>query len=221
MFLASHAVLRVPELLDRILCLVDIRSLLLAAQLVCHDWYNLIIHSPSIQQALHLRPRRNTGGERIQNAFLAELFPPWFDNDKAGAEGYKPHEFLRMALASNRDVLLKENPTLDRMLVAQPPVLRVGIWKKSHDMRRDGHKFEMLEFPNGLRMGEFYEVGQKQLLEAVSDFRVVWDMADTKQLKKGKYGRELEVSQMKKMLRLARKVDVMVVCSRFVRSVGV
>ncbi|KAF9062903.1 hypothetical protein BDP27DRAFT_1335987 [Rhodocollybia butyracea] len=140
MVLPSNAVLSVPQLLDRTLCLVDMRSLLVAAQLVSRDWHNLIVQSPSIQQVLHLQakcgtssertpnplpaelfppfiqqilhlqPKQNTACERIQNPLLAELFPPWFD--KIGVRGYKRPEFLRMTLTSNQDhVFLRENAT--------------------------------------------------------------------------------------------------------------
>ncbi|KAE9407529.1 hypothetical protein BT96DRAFT_105377 [Gymnopus androsaceus JB14] len=157
MILPSNAVFGIPKLLDRILSQLDMRTLLTAAQLVSRYWHDIITQSPSIQQALCFQPKHSTANERMQNPLLAELFEPWFDEDGV----HYRRKFMEMPLASARDVFLREDATWCQMLVAQPPVLQLGIWTQTQAMRGDSHQFEILEFPDGLRMGEFYDIGQK------------------------------------------------------------
>ncbi|KAE9406873.1 hypothetical protein BT96DRAFT_1014564 [Gymnopus androsaceus JB14] len=237
MVLSTDAVLSTPELLDEILCQVDMRTLLVAAQLVNHDWHNLITQSPLIQRILHLQPAQNTTCERMQNPLLAELFPPWFNKDGA---------FMQMAIVSNSDVFAREDATWHRMqpgigcnlasdatwhrmqpgigcnlasdatwhrmLVAQPPVFRLGIWKQMHAMSQPEHQFEVLEFPNGLRMGEFYNIRQKWLAQTVSGCRVFWDTTDAEQIKQERRGGQLEILQTQELLCMLEKADIMISC---------
>ncbi|KAE9407533.1 hypothetical protein BT96DRAFT_971236 [Gymnopus androsaceus JB14] len=199
----SNAVFDTPELLDRILSQLDMRTLLTAAQLVSHYWHDIITQSPSIQQALCFQPKQNTANEQMQNPLLAELFEPWFDGNGA----HDRRKFMKMPLASTRDVFLREDATWRQMLVAQPPLLQLGIWTQMHGMRGDSHQFEILEFPNGLRMGEFYDIGQKWLANNVSGFRVFWDStSNTDQLEKHQFGRGIAMPQKQEMLCLAGKI---------------
>jgi len=94
MNLPSDAVFGTPELLDRILSQLDMHTLLTAAQLVSRYWHDIIIQSPSIQQALCFQPKQNMANERMQNSLLAELFEPWFDEDGA----HDRRKFMKMPL---------------------------------------------------------------------------------------------------------------------------
>ncbi|KAF9063713.1 hypothetical protein BDP27DRAFT_1426627 [Rhodocollybia butyracea] len=149
---SSNVVFDIPELLDAILCQVDIRTLLVDAQLVSRHWHDIITHSPSIQQVLYLHPKQSTACEPIENPFLAELFP---------SEPYDSG--FHRAAATKPDVFLRKCATWRSMLVTQPPVLRLHAWKHDWGTGAGDIKFEELESPNGLRIGELYDTAQKWL----------------------------------------------------------
>lgn len=78
---AVDAFLSTPELVQEMLLQLDLRTLLTSAQLVCRQWFDIIATSPTLQQALHLKPSRPSHeGGPVPNPLLAEAFPFWYDD---------------------------------------------------------------------------------------------------------------------------------------------
>ncbi|OJJ70056.1 hypothetical protein ASPBRDRAFT_45398 [Aspergillus brasiliensis CBS 101740] len=75
-----HRGLFIPEVLERILIHLDMRTLLLS-QRVCTAWATIIQESPLLQQALFFAPTKWRAKEdSIYNPLLVERFPPFFPN---------------------------------------------------------------------------------------------------------------------------------------------
>ncbi|KAL1998093.1 hypothetical protein VTN02DRAFT_6876 [Thermoascus thermophilus] len=166
-----------PELLERILLHLDLRTLLTAAQRVCRAWTRLIASSPALQRALFFRPvpyelsgnnivtgkRKRKKGEKVYNPLLAELFPPFFPRPTT------PNRLdqldLDLDLARNptkQAAYLRRDASWRRMLVQQPPARSLSYIRVSQ--ARGGQSWARFTIPvpgpgdSGLRMNMLYDL---------------------------------------------------------------
>lgn len=167
---ACQRVLGTTELLEGIICSLDMRTIIVSAQAVNHRWKDLITESPAIQQHLYLLPAPNGGGGPENpdlNPLLAKSFPLWFVS--AARHDYKG---LRgTPLVTRSDDFMRRDATWRGMLVSQPPVRKLAIYSKVFGMN---HAFEVREYAEGLRMGEFYDHAQLELFKGSSAYFVVY-----------------------------------------------
>ncbi|KAI0429024.1 hypothetical protein F5Y09DRAFT_271871 [Xylaria sp. FL1042] len=182
---SRDVVLQTAELVQEILLQLDMRTLLTAAQRVNRQWRELITSSPALKQALYFEPIAQSSGPATQNPLLVEAFPLWF-SQKTKEEQLKvsmPFEMpcrddfygLPMAQESRRHAFMHPDATWRHMLVRQPPVPSLCGWSMAHGMMGDSHDFCLHEFPDGLRMGYFYDTVQEWVSQQVSYFNVFWD----------------------------------------------
>lgn len=185
--------LTLPELLEHMLLLVDMRTLLTSAQRVCRQWHEVINLSLSIQQALFFRPvRPNTGNkkqERVRNPLLGDVFwslaLPW------NAECWeKPHGPASYLPSDNQDLkrrLGQENASWRRMLIQQPPTSKVGIIRGYHprEVQLDTTHWQFTIEPNQdhLRMDSVVTGLQSMAIKPCRSIRwAFWDALPNKYL---------------------------------------
>ena len=139
---ATKKCLDTPEILDMILARVDRRTLLTSAQRVSRSWLDMISNSPSIQKALFFTPIRNSewGMKRkFFNPLLIEVFPSFFP----ARDGLQGSWFPLCNLPMIEDVslmarLVRKDASWRKMLVRQPPIFEIGIFKISSSREGDG-----------------------------------------------------------------------------------
>ncbi|RYP06241.1 hypothetical protein DL764_003255 [Monosporascus ibericus] len=151
-------VLNTPELLEAILLKLDIRTVISSAQLVNRQWHDLITKSPAIQQAIFFKPLEAADGASSQNPLLTELFPPFFDGKNETHSAFYAFEELAMARQERLAAFRRKGASWRRMLVQQPPVRELGIWETVSRMGGDSNTFRRERYPEGLRMGELYDL---------------------------------------------------------------
>jgi hypothetical protein len=127
---------------------------------------------------------------------------------------------LRMADASRREAFMHPNATWRRMLVQQPPALRLGQWKQWHMMLGDSHDFEVLEFPDGLRMDSLYDEAQSWAWTPYTYFGVVWDPSVVSSHRKPWHGRGVGSTEREKLVTFAGKADLVLCCFGTVQCTG-
>jgi hypothetical protein len=138
---ATVKVINTPEILEMILSHTDMRTLLLSAQLVCRDWFNLITKSRSLQKALFLIPIKDFEwgvDERIPNPLLTETFPSIFPSEDRPIH----HRFTFSTLNWIEDPsrlarFVRPDASWRRMLVQQPPISELGLFHVSSAMGGD------------------------------------------------------------------------------------
>ena len=138
---ATAKVVNTPEILEMILSNTDIRTLLISAQLVCRDWFNLITESRSIQKALFYIPIKDSEwgvNEKIPNPLLAETFPSIFPHEDRPIR----HRFTFDTLNWTKDPsrmarFVRPDASWRRMLVQQPPISELGLFHVSSGMGGD------------------------------------------------------------------------------------
>ncbi|KAI1745117.1 hypothetical protein F4680DRAFT_443600 [Xylaria scruposa] len=174
MFSSCYAVLQTAELLQEILLQLDMRTLLTAAQLVNRQWHALITSSPPLKRALYFDPIAQSSSPATINPLLVEAFPPWY---QIAEQLVRKEDFhgLPMAQESRRPAFMNLSASWRHMLVQQPPSLRLGYWTLSHTRTNSFQDFQIQEFPDGLRMGTFYDLPQKWVYQDDSAFNVFWD----------------------------------------------
>ncbi|KAI0455926.1 hypothetical protein F5B21DRAFT_470190 [Xylaria acuta] len=219
---SRDAVLQTAELLQEILLQLDLRTLLTTAQLVSRQWHELITSSPALKQALYFEPIVRPSGPATHNPLLAEVFPPWFPKQTKDEQPdvTKPPKMINredfgslpMAQASRRHAFMHPDATWRRMLVQQPPVLRLGRWTASHAMMGDFHHFPLQEFPDGLRMGSLYDLAQDWVRQAVSGFNVFWDPSVATTYGSTRYGRGMEPGKKDELESFASQASVVLFC---------
>lgn len=158
------------ELLELILLAVDVQTLLTSASRVCQQWNNVIQQSVQLQTALFFRPEKPHGqGQHQQlHARVNPLLVPYF-NHLLRSPSDTGHSF------PNQEILLRPEASWRRMLIQQPPVRKLGLWKigMGHSLQ-DGFKCttETIHFegPEGALMGDLvtYAASRKQ--------RYSWDL---------------------------------------------
>ncbi|KAB8233271.1 uncharacterized protein BDW43DRAFT_276825 [Aspergillus alliaceus] len=197
---SERTALSSPEILEAILLELDMRTLLTSAQLTCKGWRALIIHSPSLQQALFFRPVKQDAEKRY-NPLLAETFPSFFPTRHAthhNADSATPTSshssirvpgeapsLLRLEISKNpekRGAYLHVNASWRRMLIQQPPVRGLAHISVTSGQIGFGYSRYILhgkDLPGdeadanyaGIRMNIFYDLILKQ---PISESRIYW-----------------------------------------------
>ncbi|PSN64105.1 hypothetical protein BS50DRAFT_679254 [Corynespora cassiicola Philippines] len=170
----SERVFQVAELLENILLNLELRTLLTGAQRVNKYWHGIITNSPELQRMLFLSPSPRKKGEsredQICNPLLVTTFPAWFanrDRNEASRDEltYGIDAFTNLPMSRSftaSEAFLRPRASWRRMLLAQPPIERLGCWMSENELGAiptdiDLH-FRILGFPQGLRMGTAYEL---------------------------------------------------------------
>ncbi|RYP69404.1 hypothetical protein DL770_008241 [Monosporascus sp. CRB-9-2] len=212
----ASQVLDTTELLEAILLKLDIRTVILSAQLVNRQWHDLITKSPAIQQAIFFKPVEATNGAPLRNPLLTELFPPFFGGENEMRFAIDAFEELAMARQERLAAFRREGASWRRMLVQQPPVRELGMWETVSRMGGDGHTFRRERYPEGLRMGELYD------LVAVIRYRfcVFWSPLSSGALHSiVSWSRPLSPQQTEELDRLADNTEAVLRRSRIVSCV--
>ena len=148
-------VIHIPELLQSILILLPLRSLLLS-QRVCRTFKLLIDSSPSLQRALYFRPAPSASFRRQErNHLLAEVFAPWFPSTTRPVTGMRRRDLRNPDWNSSnrpgthterqdlrnldwnssdekREAYMRSGASWRRMLVAQPPLRKLAVYRGVH-----------------------------------------------------------------------------------------
>ncbi|KAL1652257.1 hypothetical protein SLS58_000384 [Diplodia intermedia] len=183
-------VLDTPELLELILSKLPVKDLLLA-QNVCKTFNTAIASSPTLQQALFLRPFPATatppslststklfhypGHEPTidrweRNPLLAVAFWPWFDRSTPESIffplfwDYDTFKELGLADAAKRSALLRPEASWRRMLLTQPPAAELQVMLQTCNRGGTSMADATICPGNGLRMGLLYDVTCQELL---------------------------------------------------------
>jgi len=177
-------VLGISELLQAIFLQLDRRSLLTSAQRVCKNWRKIIATFPAVQQYLFFQqPPASNSGTFIPNPLLREIFPCFYPNldrmytswqedlglvpKKAGFVSVG-HDVGDRSLYPKRernkgfhgdldDAFTRGAASWQRMLVSQPPPVRIA---RVHRHERAGNEkllWKMVEVPGGLTMGDLFD----------------------------------------------------------------
>jgi len=172
-YLARGAVISTPELLLLILENLDLKTLLVEAQLVCREWRQAIAYTISLQKRLFFLADPDwdsDNGYPTPNPLLVKFFRPFYPTELPGFREGRFSSFDEVdegyydTLAGLRDdvggerspAFARREASWRRMLPTQPPPRRLHSLK----IRRStilGWKPVILEFPDGLRMGELWE----------------------------------------------------------------
>ncbi|RYP41234.1 hypothetical protein DL769_011608 [Monosporascus sp. CRB-8-3] len=209
----ASQVLDTPELLEAILLKLDIRTVISSAQLVNRQWHDLITESPAIQQAIFFKPMDAADGAPLRNPLLTELFPPFFDGPNKVCSAIYAFKELAMAREERLADYKREGASWRRMLVQQPPVRELGMWWRVSAMGGDRHTFRRERYPEGLRMGELYDLVAK----SEHGFHVFWSPLSKDALHGiDGYVRTLRPQQMEQLDRLADDTEAVLLLARTV-----
>ncbi|KAI1808616.1 hypothetical protein F4811DRAFT_569424 [Daldinia bambusicola] len=168
---ARDHVFGVAELLGIVLSFLGNRDLLVNVQRVSKRWRDVIQASPMIQKSLFLRPTLTPWAPHqvyTINCLCTAIIPVTFTILSVGGGTWRyimPYVHLSTearAQCWTFEFIRKwfvDNASWRRMLVSQPPIKTV-YWNISSDgqpgTRNLGRRYSIqLEFPEGLRMGEF------------------------------------------------------------------
>jgi len=158
----ANSVVATPKFLSLILSFLEIRDLLVSAQLVNRNWNSIVATTVSLQIALFFKPSESTTA-RILNPLLKEIFPPWFESP-ASYSGTHPRNtalsFQQLSWAQRAPVFQRGEASWRKMLVVSGGVevrnLRV-IWL-TQSMLGWQECRGMLACDDGLRMGVLWDL---------------------------------------------------------------
>ncbi|KAE8377058.1 hypothetical protein BDV26DRAFT_264370 [Aspergillus bertholletiae] len=140
------------ELLESILLHLDIQTLL-TAQRTCRAWHATIQGSTAIQKALFFTPiDASSASTKVQNPLLMKMFPSFFEWDPsllASVDMLQRPEKL--------EAYIRPEASWRRMLVQQPPILRIGVLLSSYAFAESHTFYELSTRHDGLMMEEFFE----------------------------------------------------------------
>ncbi|KKK26829.1 hypothetical protein ARAM_003392 [Aspergillus rambellii] len=139
---ASQKVFDITELLEAILLETDMRTLLTSAQRVSRRWHALIQDSSALQMMLFFRPAQAKGAwesqRRKTNPLIKEfLWDGLFRRQPTRYYGELMRDFSRMHAKTER-MYLRKQASWKRMLLHQPPTVRLGFVETNNP-----------HFPNG------------------------------------------------------------------------
>ncbi|OAQ66782.1 hypothetical protein VFPPC_14379 [Pochonia chlamydosporia 170] len=201
---APGAVLNTVELLEAILLDLDIHTLLVSAPRVCQRWNFVIKESLSLQQALFFQPNDVPLGNekdhgqiqpKMQNPFLKDVFPAWFQHTNAFNEdgnslgssrttignrqimkGYmmfQDTKLYKMNMYAPDNPFLRPCASWRRMLISQPPCRTIVA--TSTKLAGNWYYPYTAHSKDGLRMMDLYGITlQHAAQHDTSSFVVVW-----------------------------------------------
>lgn len=158
---AQSGALAVPEILTLVLQELDMYTLLISAQRVCHLWGSLIRETPSLQQNLFLEPtgEKDNKLQRMFNPLLSMKFPTFLPkNDRPTNQLRECVDLTIIELITcpeKRPAYLRPEASWRRMLTQQPPAFTVVSTSSFLGVGLD--KTEGPRQDRGLRMGTLFE----------------------------------------------------------------
>ncbi|KAJ7244134.1 hypothetical protein B0H12DRAFT_1236182 [Mycena haematopus] len=167
------AVLSTPELLEKILVHLPIRTLLVTAPLVSKTWHAATL-SPTLQRALFFAPDPSASpSTRVHNPLLVETFPPFFAFPEGNRTAWPGMDAIEAPPWSQAPAAFQRaDASWRRMLVAQPPPQSMLI---TQDYSAALGVFErravLGDLSDSLRMGLLYDLTVSLIKER---FRVHW-----------------------------------------------
>jgi hypothetical protein len=199
-------VVSTPELLECVILNLSIQDALINASRVSRAWYNIIQHSPRLQQHLFFAPKNVSPTGRCEwtkNPLLAEKFPAWFRDvretgrwflDQNDIQNYMEHPGPYKSFsftdewtmkdsdwAARPDAYARPEASWRRMLVMQPSVKHFRILYAQMTRRGWRKDREVQDVATGLRMDLLYDM----VIEKVAQFRIrfafQWNMFDIKE----------------------------------------
>ncbi|KAJ5086376.1 hypothetical protein NUU61_007683 [Penicillium alfredii] len=204
---AQDTALATAEVLENILLGLDLTSLLTSAQRVCHSWHNLVSTSPSLQKHLFLQPDWQKR-HKTWNPLLSARFPHWFppthtesqaNEDNCHIEGggtlLEKSDFEKLPLAQPDTIasFMYKNASWRRMLVQQPPVLDLAVFRVWYfrggcslkgpyiqQMLRDDESVQYLYSQSlaaskPLRMDSFFDQVMQTRKAIPTQWMILWD----------------------------------------------
>jgi hypothetical protein len=206
--LSCHQALSIFEIFEAIVERVDMRTILISVQQVCTAWRNMVLKSRRIQKALFFYPNgeayKGMESPRTTNPLLWKSFEPLFKIPYApmyygGEWHYEPPGTLQidastliasgLGMGDAKDhrrrhlAFTRKGASWRQMLISQPPPTRICHVRQSTPVA-DGETYmerNILAFPRGLRMGEYYDFiyaalwGDHHKVAAMSWANVNWD----------------------------------------------
>ncbi|RYP87431.1 hypothetical protein DL770_004769 [Monosporascus sp. CRB-9-2] len=125
---AKDRVLLTPELLENILCLTDMKTLLVSAQRVSRAWHE-VAQVPRVQRALFLAPDCRRSMSYLYNPLLVEFFPLFFEH-----LCLESHEPLPLTTKTTDTATLgsRDFPSIEHILVKREAFARPDAsWRRS------------------------------------------------------------------------------------------
>lgn len=145
---ATTKVLKTPEILEMILARMDMRTLLTSAQRVSRTWFELISKSLLIQKALFFTPINDFEWgiyQKILNPLLTETFSSIFPTkDRLHSCWFKVCDLAMTKDASTMARFVRKNASWRKMLVQQPPISDIGLFKIFSSKGGDGARISSI-----------------------------------------------------------------------------
>ncbi|PWY67923.1 hypothetical protein BO70DRAFT_356255 [Aspergillus heteromorphus CBS 117.55] len=183
---ATRQALATPELRELIFRQLHWRALF-SAQRVCRSWNSQIRDSSFFQEVLFLKPFKHAPVERSVNPILAEVFPFFFRNNETvypqcKDDGCTLGELDMIKNPSRKAAYLRPEASWRRMLVQQPPIRTLGVYRASFGPFGFGGKYVALQIredrkaQDGARMAMLFELLclDKTLTRTFEDVNVLW-----------------------------------------------
>jgi len=162
---AHHNALAVPEILNLILEELDMKTLLVSAQRVCHLWRTIIEETPSLQQKLFLEPRNAKINNEIRtfNPLLATKFPTFIpENERSISQPVQCVDLSSVDFIvhpEKQSTYLRPDASWRHMLTQQPPAFKLASITRvvnSHGVDLMRSKVPPF-YVKGLRMGALFD----------------------------------------------------------------
>ncbi|KAF2111326.1 hypothetical protein BDV96DRAFT_465071, partial [Lophiotrema nucula] len=162
---AQTRVLSTPELLEAILAHLPPSSLLQAQRISC-TFQSVIQTSPTLQQALYLRPARpKPSGDWTINPLLRDCFLPWLviAEDRWEMPSYEALEMLDWVKnEKRREAMLHADASWRKMFLIQPPPKTLTILRFCHSRGGDYISNGEVSFADeeqaAVTMGALYDI---------------------------------------------------------------
>ncbi|PMD32557.1 hypothetical protein L207DRAFT_518480 [Hyaloscypha variabilis F] len=183
---ASERAFSIPEVLEAILLNCQPRYLLVDAQRVNRTWHSTVRCSPALQRSLFFEIcPRNDNREPEFNPLVSAAFPPFFKHNPDVEDDAKwtQESLSRMDWNSSllkRDAYSRKEASWRQMLVLQPPIMEVDIFKSWSSMTGMGKIRGRIMIPDGLKMGLLYDLVEEEVHAGTTfqstDFDLRWNL---------------------------------------------
>ncbi|KFY81210.1 hypothetical protein V499_00036 [Pseudogymnoascus sp. VKM F-103] len=158
----ANSVFATPKLLSLILSFLEIRDLLVSAQLVNRTWNSVIAATASLQIALFFKATAFTV-PRFINPLLKEIFPLWFEPPSLYSRTHPRStalDFQQLAWAQRAPAFQRCEASWRKMLVVSGGVEIRGLkitWRMQNMLGWQESR-GMLACEDGLRMGVLWDL---------------------------------------------------------------
>ncbi|KAE9382252.1 hypothetical protein N431DRAFT_425683 [Stipitochalara longipes BDJ] len=183
---APERAFSIPEVLEAILLNIQPRHLLVDAQRVNRTWHSTVKYSPALQRLLFFEAcPKNDNREPEFNLLLIAAFPPFFNHNPDVEDDAKwtQESLSRIDWNSSlpkRDAYSREEASWRQMLVLQPPITELNIFKSWSSMTGMGKIRGRVTVPEGLRMGLLYDLVEEEAHAGTTfqstDFDLHWNL---------------------------------------------